>query len=392
VPAARAESPVPDRPRHDVLVLLNPQQDAFEAVSRYADYWSGRGENVGVFWMGQTGIKIALFDCARRTGWSEEILHVLNDGPLDSVPVVMRQFCDRLVAVLVTNAGWTRSPLLQACMNVCVIIEPAPYQLVGSYDSLKSLCRLAQGHALSCFAISTPSALEATRLGERFYRLGDQFLDRAIAFEGFSLAEKWPTTNRVGEAFITEKPDGRAAQLRAALLAVLRGQPAAHAEAGSTGSAGSAGAASQPAAAVVGGAGALPAVQALQPGRAIDTAAALDLFISEKIDEIAPGAMRSWPLRIQGDGLMHCRWVELDGGGRCVVVTTLGSACGALEQASAWLHPAGPNDQIIVLAPNLSSEQRRAAASLRTPTRLFELSCLPTMQPPALLLRDVSGE
>jgi hypothetical protein len=54
------------------------------------------------------------------------------------------------------------------------------------------------------------------------------------------------------------------------------------------------------------------------------------------------------------------------------------------------MHPGREGDEIIVLARCLSTDYRKAAQSLTTPTRLYEVSQLPPDAGPTLLLKDVT--
>ncbi len=424
-----------------VVLLVNPTQDAIDAVGRYADYWSNRGEAVAALWMGNAGIKAAIYDCARRRQWASTLLEPLEKEPVEALPMRLATHCHRLVVGVVTTPGWLDSPILARAQAFCVAVEPAPYQLIGSYDSFKSLIERYRGPALSCFVVGAGTAQEAQVLGERFYRMGDEFLDEAIAFDGFSLPTTSAMSSCVAEGYV---PAGdRADTLQQALLEFLETHaematidveppsatvadvplpavepdmtarddisttdlpqmevpsasgphvglpvedPVAPTDAVRAHMQLDHSASRVPQAAVE----ALPVVRVFTLAAPIACVAGLDSCIERQVADLVTEVTGSWPVHTLVDHARY-RWVQRDAGRRSVIVSTLAAAQGLLEQATACLYPQRDDDEIVLIAPHLPSEVRRAAHALSLPVRMYEVARLPNGQQPGLVLHEVTA-
>ena len=249
-------------------------------------------------------------------------------------------------------------------------------------------------------------------MGERFNRMGDQFLDQPLAFEGFSLDQPYPTSNSIGETLLVDDGSGRMTHLAAALLQVADLGAAAKvatpsptlfeeppveecaveiAEEEPPQEEPPVATEPEPSAQVRRHSP-IPAVRVWAIEQVIEDLDHLDSFVADHINELCGCVAESFPAFTRPQEGCCYRWARRTDSGRTMVVCTLGSSAGILERASACLHPLEEEDEIVILAPELPSDQRRAARSFMAGARLFELSRTPDNSPPALLLKDVSAE
>ncbi len=377
------------------VVLVNSGQDAVAAVGHYADYWSNRGQTVAVAWVGESGIKLGLYDHLRRVEWAGEFAEALRGDPARVIKTLIERHVRRLVVAVVTQPGWQRSPFVRCCASACVLVEPSPNQLVRAYECLKHLNRVRRECTLSCFVQDALSARQATELSSRLQHMGDHFLKREVIFEGFSLADPSPSSNLVEQCYLAADPAGGTAELRQALLeCLIAATDSDDATAGegpvcaAAAVAAPADPADRPEPAVP--AGCLPTVRVLRGAGPICSVQQLDGLLGERIEALCSDVSRTCPVYTSPDSGLCFRWVIHRSGIRSLVVTLLGDSSGALEQAAARMHPLQPGDEIIVLAPALSSEHRRAAQALHPNTRLFEVAQMPADHEPAVLLSEVT--
>ena len=134
----------------------------------------------------------------------------------------------------------------------------------------------------------------------------------------------------------------------------------------------------------------LPTVRAISLQSEVRDVVELDRIIGDAIEEICGAGVETWPIYDSSGGDCRLRWVFREGGGRAIVASVLNCARGVLEQAAAQLHPGRDGDEIIILARSLGTDYRKAAQSLTTATRLYEVSQLPPEAGPTLLLKDVT--
>lgn len=396
VPRESASENTPElKPSEDIIanvVLIDREQNAVEAVSRYADYWSNRSQAVAVAWVGESEIKLGFFDYLRRVVWAGEIIEAVESRRFDDVRELMNESLRRVVVAVRAAPGWQESPLVRRCRSVCVLVEPSPDQLIRAYECLKYLATHREDCQLSCFVQEALSARQATELSTRLQQMGERFLNCDVDFEGFSLSEQWPNSNLVAETLIGEDGSGSMPRMRDLLLRYLdrdcgeevcpsqtvedpSAEPHAVDVAVST---------SEEARSV------LPTVRAISVQREVRDAAELDRVIGDVIEEICGAGVETWPIYNSTADGCRLRWVFRDGGGRSIVASAFGCARGVLEQAAAQMHPGREGDEIIILARNLSTDYRKAAQGLTTPTRLYEVSQLPASAGPTLLLKDVT--
>jgi len=382
-------------PAEDIIsnvVLIDREQNAIEAVSRYADYWSNRSQAVAVAWVGDSEIKLGLFDYLRRVVWAGEITEAVQSRRFEELSDLMNESLRRVVVAVRAVPGWQDSPLVRRCRSACVLVEPSPDQLVRAYECLKYLAINREDCQLSCFMQEALSARQATELAARVQEMGERFLNCDVEFEGFSLSERWPNSNLVAEMLIGEDGSDSMLRMRDLLLRYLdrdydedvcspQALPESHL-------APQAVSVTEPTNDQLGSA--LPTVRAIRMPREVRDAAELDRMIGDVIEEICGTGVETWPIYGLTAGDCRLRWVFREGGGRSIVVSAVDSARGALEHAAAQLHPGHEGDEIIILARCLSSDYRKAAQSLTTPTRLYELSQLPPDGGPTLLLNDVT--
>ncbi len=395
-PRESASENAPDpKPSEDIIsnvVLVDRDQNAIEAVSRYADYWSNRSQAVAVAWIGESEIKLGFFDCLRRVVWAGEITEAVESRRFDELCELMNESLRRVVIAVRAAPGWQDSPLVRRCRSVCVLVEPSPDQLIRAYECLKYLTTHREDCQLSCFVQEALSARQATELSTRLQEMGEQFLNCDVDFEGFSLSEQWPNSNLVAETLISEDGSGCMLRLRDLLLRYLdrdccdEVRPSRTVEASS----GMEHAVNVTASTHEEVRSVLPTVRAIRVQREVRDVAELDRMIGDVIEEICGAGVETWPIYRATAGDCRLRWVFREGGGRSIVASVFDCARGALEQAAAQMHPGREGDEIIVLARCLSTDYRKAAQSLTTPTRLYEVSQLPADAGPTLLLKDVS--
>lgn len=375
------------------VVLVHPEQNAVEAVTRYADYWSNRGQTVAAAWIGQSGIKFGLFDYLRRLVWATELTEALESHRFKEVTKLLDGSVRQLAIAITMSPGWRTSPFVQRCSSLCVLLEPTEAQLIRSYESLKHMAAEQPSCRLSCFVQEALSARQATELSSRLQHMGDQFLDTDIEFAGFSLSEEWPSTNLVAETFIErECPDG-GDPLGEALLGLLgppreapvpeNTDPDMH-ESEPPGPSNRLPATACP----VDG---FPTAVPIRIPHRIRNLADLDAFIEDMIHEVCGQFVECWPVYTTPESDCRFRWVFRKNGARMIVASSMNCAAGALERAAAHLHPARPHDQIVLLAGNVGLVHRKAARTLTIPTKLFEISQLPPGDNPTLVLKDVTA-
>lgn len=376
------------------VVLVHPEQNAAEAVTRYADYWSNRGQSVAAVWIGQSGIKVGLFDYLRRLVWATELTDALESRRFNEVAKLLGDSVRQLAIAITMSPGWQSSPYVQRCSSLCVLLEPIEEQLIRSYEALKHLAIEQPGCQLSCFVQEALSARQATELSSRLQNMGDEFLDTDIEFAGFSLSEQWPSSNLVAETFIERESPDDEDPLGQTLLGLLGPPPEARVPEDTQATA-----MHQPEApdatnsppvepCPIDG---FPTVIPIRIPHRIGNLAELDAFIEDMIHEVCGQVVECWPVYTAPDSDCRFRWVFCKNGTRLMVASSLNQAAGALEQAAAYLHPAQPNDQIVLLAGNVGLVHRKAAKSLAIPTKLFEISQLPPDANPTLLLKDVTA-
>lgn len=375
------------------VVLVHPEQNAVEAVTRYADYWSNRGQTVAAVWIGQSGIKFGLFDYLRRLEWATELTDALESHRFDEVAKLFDDSVRQLAIAITMSPGWRTSPFVQRCSSLCVLLEPIEEQLIRSYESLKHMATKQPSCRLSCFVQEALSAGQATELSSRLQNMGDQFLDTDIEFAGFSLSEQWPSSNLVAETFIErECPDG--GELLGEVLLGLLGppheapmpenaDPAMH-EPEMPNSNNRLLAEACPA-------DGFPTALPIRIPHRIRNLADLDAFVEDMIHEVCGQFVECWPVYTTPDSDCRFRWVFRQNGARLIVASSLNWAAGALERAAAYLHPAQADDHIVLLAGNVGLVHRKAAQSLAIPTKLFEISQLPSDDNPTLVLKDVTA-
>ncbi len=406
-PASSPGAPVPPResagentpelkPSEDIIsnvVLVDREQNAIEAVSRYADYWSNRSQAVAVAWVGESEIKLGLFDYLRRVVWAGEIIEAVESRRFDELCELMNESLRRVVVVVRAAPGWQESPLVQRCRSVCVLVEPSPDQLVRAYECLKYLATHREDCQLSCFVQEALSARQATELSTRVQEMGERFLNCDVDFEGFSLSEQWPNSNLVAETLISEDGSSSMLRMRDLLLRYLdrdRGEEVCPSRpvdesSGAPHTVHITASTNEEVRSV------LPTVRAISVQREVRDVAELDRMIGDVIEEICGVGVETWPIYSGATaGDCRLRWVFREGGGRSIVASAFDCARGALEQAAAQMYPGREGDEIIVLARCLSTDYRKAAQSLTTPTRLYEVSQLPPDAGPTLLLKDVT--
>ena len=374
------------------VLLVSPEQNATEAVGRYADYWSNRGQSVAVAWIGDSGIKIGLFDYLRRVVWATEIVEAVEARRFEELPELIAASVRRVVIVIATHTGWEFSPFIQGCRSACALVEPSPQQLISAYGALKYVAQFEPPCQLRCFVAEALSARQATELSARLQQMGSRFLNREIDFEGFSLCEQWPSSNLVAETFVSEDGTSSAAALRCVLLEYVN-PDIAELEMQTTVSTDSSdqppetiacdGIGSEPRAV-------LPTVKPISVPRAVQDSAQLDQLIGEVIEEICGEVAETYPIHPAPECGYRLRWVFRKDGGRVIVACAIEQSLGALEQAAAHLYPARDDDEIIVLARCVPTEHRKAAAGMSTAARLYEVSQMPPESPPTLLLNEVT--
>ncbi|MCH8054337.1 MAG: hypothetical protein IH895_09765 [Planctomycetes bacterium] len=395
-PRESASETTPDpKPSENIIsnvVLVDREQNAIEAVSRYADYWSNRSQAVAVAWVGESEIKLGLFDYLRRVVWAGEITEAVESRRFDELCELMNESLRRVVVAVRAVPGWQDSPLVRRCRSVCVLVEPSPDQLIRAYECLKYLATNREDCQLSCFVQEALSARQATELSTRLQDMGERFLNCDIDFEGFSLSEQWPNSNLVAETLIGEDGSGSMLRMRDLLLRYLdrdcddEVRPSRTVEASSR----MAHAVSVAASTHEEARSALPTVRAIRVQREVRDVAELDRMIGDVIEEICGAGVETWPIYSATAGDCRLRWVFREDGGRSIVVSAFDCARGALERAAAQMHPGREGDEIIVLARCLSTDYRKAAQNLTISTRLYEVSQLPPDGGPTLLLKDVS--
>ncbi len=405
-PAPSPAAPVPPRdsasettsapkPSENIIsnvVLVDREQSAIEAVSRYADYWSNRSQAVAVAWVGESEIKLGFFDYLRRVVWAGEITDAVESRRFDELCELMNESLRRVVVAVRAVPGWQDSPLVRRCRSVCVLVEPSPDQLIRAYECLKYLATNREDCQLSCFVQEALSARQATELSSRLQEMGERFLDCDIDFEGFSLSEQWPNSNLVAETLIGEDGSGSMLSMRDLLLRYLDRDyseevcPSQTVEESSEEQY----TVKVPASTNEEVRSVLPTVRAISVQREVRDVAELDRIVGDVIEEICGSGVETWPIYSTTAGDCRLRWVFHEGGGRSIVASIINCAQGALEQAAAQLYPGREGDEIIILARCLSTDYRKAAQSLTISTRLYEVSQLPPESGPTLLLKDVS--
>ena len=422
-----------------VLILVNPIQDPVESVSRYADYWSNRGQTVSVAWLGDSGIKIGLFDPLRRTNWSAKFINTLQEGHYEDIPRLVKKHVRRLVFTIVAKPGWEHQQVVSRASSACVLVEPTSAHLIRSYETLKLLAQTCDACELSCFVMNASSAVEATQLSTRLQSMGDRFLEQEINFEGFSLDEPWPSSNIVGETFISNDGEAGYDSLKQVLLScfntpkipshktarnksrqenhddhvsVETDQPCRHSNEINTEPASEkneenpkteqpvrsrlqpancdAQAVQQMSMPQVRGAVALPRARLVACDASIDSAAQLDKFAAGILHDLYDDVEDSFPVHTSPTNGMCFRWVRRKNGARSIVISTVGAPRGAIEHASAQLYPLEEQDEIVVFAGNLSTDQRKAAQALRSNIRLMEVASLDSDEMHGLVLKDVT--
>lgn len=374
------------------VLLVSPEVNATEAVGRYADYWSNRGQSVAVAWIGDSGIKIGLFDYLRRVVWATEIVEALEARRFEELPELIAASVRRVVVVIATNTGWEFSPFIQGCRSVSVLVEPSPQQLISAYGALKYVAQFDPPCQLRCFVAEALSARQATELSARLQQMGSRFLSREIDFEGFSLCEQWPSSNLVAETFISEDGKSSVAALRCVLLEYVNPE-IAELEMQTTASTNSSDPPPGPIACDDIGSEpqtVLPTVKPISVPHTVQNSAQLDQLIGEVIEEICGAVVETYPIHSSPESGYRLRWVFRKNGGRVIVACAIEQSLGALEQAAAHLYPARDDDEIIVLARCVPTEHRKAAAGMSTAARLYEVSQMPPESPPMLLLKEVT--
>ncbi len=405
-PASSPGAPVPLRgsasentpdlkPSEDIIcnvVLVDSEQNAIEAVSRYADYWSNRSQAVAVAWVGESEIKLGFFDYLRRVVRAGEITEAVESRRFDELCELMNESLRRIVIAVRAAPGWQDSPLVRRSRSVCVLVEPSPDQLIRAYECLKYLATNREDCQLSCFVQEALSARQATELSTRLQEMGERFLNCDVDFEGFSLSEQWPNSNLVAETLISEDGSGSMLRMRDLLLRYLdrdcgeevRPSPPAEATSKEQHAVNVTAPTNEEVRSI------LPTVRAISVQREVRDVAELDRMIGEVIEDLCGAGVETWPIYSAAAGDCRMRWVLREGGGRSIVASAFDCARGTLEQAAAQMHPGREGDEIIVLARCLSTDYRKAAQSLTTPTRLYEVSQLPPDGGPTLLLKDVT--
>ncbi len=383
------------KPSEDIIsnvVLVDREQNAIEAVSRYADYWSNRSQAVAVAWVGESEIKLGFFDYLRRVVWAGEITEAVESRRFEDLCELMNESLRRVVIAVRAVPGWQDSPLVRRCRSVCVLVEPSPDQLIRAYECLKYLATNREDCQLSCFVQEALSARQATELSTRLQEMGERFLNCDVDFEGFSLSEQWPNSNLVAETLIGEDDSGSVLRMRDLLLRYLDRDSS---EAVCPSETVKESSELKDAVSVTPSIdeevrSVLPTVRAISVQREVRDVGELDRIIGDVIEEICGAGVETCPIYNSSGGDCRLRWVFREGGGRAVVASVIDCARGALEQAAAQLHPGREGDEIIILAQCLSTECRKAAQSLTTPTRLYEVSQLPPGAGPTLILKDVT--
>ncbi len=399
VPLPRQRSSHDDDATEDVVeqivsnvVLVNPDQNVTDAVSRYADYWSNRGQTVAVAWIDESGIKMGLFDYLRRVVWATEIVDALELRCFEELPELIESSVRRVVIAIVTHPGWETLPFVECCSSACVLVEPSLDQVIRAYESLKYL---AQTHArcrLSCFVQEALSARQATELSTRLQHMGSRFLGREIDFEGFSLCEQWPTSNLVAETFIGEDGKGSTALLQRVLLDYVNpgeGEPEVQSvDSVNSGEKQSGGVGHDEACG--GPRSVLPTVRPIKVRQQVQDVSQFDRLIGEVIEEICDDVVESWPIYSSSQNDYRLRWVFRKDGARTIVASAIDCPHGVLERAAAHLYPARDDDEIIVLARCLTTDHRKAAQNMDPRARLYEVSQMPSDPQPTLLLKEVT--
>jgi len=395
--------PYPDlEPKKTVnaLVLVTHHQDSVESVNHYANYWANRGEPTVVFWIGESGVKVCCFDCRGQESWGNSMVKALSDGNFPALPEMISLSARRLVLVVPAQTDWSNSPFVHSTSQACVIVDPTQAKLIRGYEILKTIAQIHQDCTLSCFVINAKSADSAIQLSSRLERMGYLFLERLVQFSGFSMEEKWPTSNLIAQCFIGENGEENTAQLKKVILGCLTwiqennavtndGQDSAL-------SADSLLDENGPEEEEVNeddaGQSQLPALKLIRANRSIQTPEQFDRLMGEMIDDVCDLVVESWPIYTPPDDSCCFRWVKHKGGARSIVVTTIDCPFGAFERASAQLHPLRESDEIIVLARTLTTDQRKAAQALHPKMRLYEAAHTPPeIDPPALLLKEVTS-
>jgi len=394
VPRESASENTPElKPSEDIIanvVLIDREQNAVEAVSRYADYWSNRSQAVAVAWVGESEIKLGFFDYLRRVVWAGELIEAIESRRFDDLCELMNESLRRVVVAVRAAPGWQESPLVRRCRSVCVLVEPSPDQLIRAYECLKYLATNREDCQLSCFVQEALSARQATELSTRVQQMGERFLNCDVDFEGFSLSEQWPNSNLVAETLIGEDGSDSLLRMRELLLCYLDRGEGVHPSQTVEESSGVAPTRNTRASTNEEVRSILPTVRTISVQREVRDVEELDRIIGDVIEEICGSGVETWPIPNSMAGDCRLRWVFREGGGRSIVVSVIDCPRGALEQAAAQLHPGRDGDEIIVLARCLSTDYRKAAQSLTTPTRLYEVSQLPPDAGPTVLLKDVT--
>ncbi|MCG3137623.1 MAG: hypothetical protein HJJLKODD_01472 [Phycisphaerae bacterium] len=398
-------------------VLISPEQDPVEAVSRYADYWSNRGQRVTVVWLGDAGIKIGLFDPARRNDWGREIVQAIEAEKFEEVGHLLHQSVRRLVCVLLTRNGWCQSPFIEAGSAATVIVEPSSQNLVRGYEIIKALVASRPNYKISSFVARAESALQATEISVRLENMGWRFLGRGVDFEGFSLEEKWPTSNLIAETYLTDDGAGQLDAFCQVLLDFIHSQPTtplpespaqvvppelhlisspetAESEPELVESASVTGAATDPPIATDNRTPlpvhALPEVRVWRTSECLQTTQELDRLIADSLSDLCNDIQDTYPIYTSPDSRCCYRWVIHRNGHRTLVISSIEAPVGALERAMAQLHPLQEHDQVMLLSSLLTTECRKAAQTIAPQARLFELARLPDNFDSAILLKEVT--
>lgn len=377
VAVAPGRQPLRCRP---VVVLVDRRLNPVRAVSAYASALCAEGEAAAVLWLGQAGIRFRCFDSEPKDGWAQACTAALEQKRFGKLTETLWGSVDRLIFAFAIDAPWRDWPLLDRIGSACVILEPTSRGLTQAYSVLKSLAICSPKTCLSCFVVSAESSDQARGTAQRLGLAAERFLDQNVAFEGFATGSE--LSDLRAETYVAELGVGASDPLQQALAQVM--DP----DACSPGSESSAVGCPE---ADPGAQHALPELEVWDTERALESSHDLDVLLAERIRTICPDAEDSWPIYVALETGCCFRWVRRAGGARALVVSTLQSSRGALEQAAAQLHPARADDQIIVLAPWLSADQRKASCALSPSVRLFELAQLPPSHKHSLVLKDVTA-
>ncbi len=365
-----------------IMVLVPPGLDSIECVSSLADYWSNRGETVAVFWVGQAGIKVGLFNCSRQVAWAHEMIDALQDGRDLEIPQRIHQSVRRFVWAVTLPTPQDAVPMFDAIQSTCVVIDPTKDQLIQGYQIFKTLAQSNPDRRWSCFVFNATSAIEATDVAARLQKAADQFLHQKIAFEGFSVEQSWPTSNLIAETLIANRDPERLSRLIRSLLqtASTAVEEYPQEDASTDDDSDESPTSSSK----------LPIVRLLPIDQPIQSVAQMDELISHHLHELCHDAVDSFP--VYTSPLRGCtfRWIRRKHGARSMMVSTLETPTGVMECAASQLYPLQRDDEIIVIAANVGSEYRKAAQIMNARMRLLEVAQLPPHDGSALVFKDVT--